>query len=303
MPVATQVVHLMGTVITLTITHRQPQPVLTEAVRRLKVYEHRFSANDETSELMAIAHQAGQRPVAVDPELFDLIRIGRDHSANTAEHLNIAIGPLVQTWRIGFNDARKPSDAEIQAALRLTDPAAITLDPRHLTVYLQRPGMTLDLGAIAKGYVADLLHDYFTTVGVTAGLINLGGNVVVFGPQRQHADQQWRIGIQDPGKPRGQNRLVIRVRDKSVVTSGIYERQLHAAGHTYHHVLDPVTGYPMPTEMASVTIISAQSITGELWTTRLFGQPVEAAMAQLRQTSGIDGIIITQTGQLYSTIL
>ncbi|MCT3030119.1 FAD:protein FMN transferase [Pediococcus parvulus] len=303
MPVATQVVHLMGTVITLTITHPHPQAVLAEAVRRLEIYEHRFSANDDTSELMAIAHQAGKRPVPVDPELFDLIRIGREHSAETAEHLNIAIGPLVQTWRIGFNDARKPSDAEIQAALRLTDPAAIKLDPQRLTVYLTQPGMTLDLGAIAKGYIADLLHTYFTAMGVTAGLINLGGNVVVFGPQVRHADQQWRIGIQDPEKPRGQNRLVINVRDKSVVTSGIYERQLHADGQTYHHVLDPVTGYPMPTEMASITIISAKSITGELWTTRLFGQSVTAAMALLHRTPGIEGIIITRTGQVYSSIL
>lgn len=303
MLVATQVVHLMGTVITLTITHPQPQAILAEAVRRLKVYEHRFSANDETSELMAIAHQAGKRPVAVDPELFDLIRIGREHSAETAEHLNIAIGPLVQTWRIGFDDARKPSDAEIQAALRLTDPTDIQLDPQHLTVYLRRAGMTLDLGAIAKGYIADLLHTYLTTVGVASGLINLGGNVVVFGPQPKHADQQWRIGIQDPAKPRGQNRLVVSVRDKSVVTSGIYERQLHADGQTYHHVLDPVTGYPMPTEIASVTIISAQSITGELWTTRLFGQSVTSSMALLRQTPGIEGIIITRTGQIYSSIL
>ena len=300
---ATRVVHLMGTVITLTITHPNPQPVLDEAVRRLQVYEHRFSANDDTSELMAITHQAGQRPVEVDPELFDLIRIGVQHSANTAEHLNIALGPVVQTWRIGFQDAHKPRDADIQAALKLTNPADIVLDAQHLTVYLKRPGMTLDLGAIAKGYIADLLHTYLAEAGVTAGLINLGGNVVVFGPQARHADQQWRIGIQDPRKPRGQNRLVLRVKDSSVVTSGIYERQLRVNGHTYHHVLDPQTGYPMPTEIASVTIISAKSITGELWTTKLFGQSVTAAMAEIRQAPGIEGVIITQDDKIYSSIL
>ncbi|RXI76554.1 FAD:protein FMN transferase [Levilactobacillus suantsaii] len=303
MPQATRVVHMMGTVITLTITHPNPDPILTEAVRRLAVYEHRFSANDDTSELMEIAHQAGKQPVQVDPELFDLIRIGQAHSAKTAEHLNIAIGPLVQTWRIGFDDARKPSDAEIQAALKLTDPQAIVLDPRHLTVYLKQSGMTLDLGAIAKGYIADLLHDYFVDLDVTAGLINLGGNVVVFGPQARHADNQWRIGIQDPQKPRGQNRLVLKVRDKSVVTSGIYERQLKTAGHTYHHVLDPQTGYPMPTDIASVTVISAKSITGELWTTKLFGQSVQDALALLQRTAGIEGVIITHEGQLYSSFL
>ncbi|WP_282802196.1 FAD:protein FMN transferase [Secundilactobacillus kimchicus] len=299
---ASRVLHLMGTVITIQIDAIEPSPILDEVERRLRSYEHRFSANSADSELMQVTHNAGVQPFVVDPELYRLIKIGQQASAVREDNLNIAIGPLVQTWRIGFNDAKVPTPAEIKTALALIDPANIRLDDAAHSVYLTKPGMAIDLGALAKGYFADLIRDYLGAQGVKTALINLGGNVVVMGPNVKHADGDWRVGLQDPVKPRGQFKLVLKLQNKSVVTSGIYERQLTADGHTYHHILDTRTGYPVDTDVVSLTIVSDSSLDGELWTTRLFGQPRNRIMAKVATMTGIDAIVITADGRLVTTL-
>ncbi|WP_083686862.1 FAD:protein FMN transferase [Jeotgalibaca sp. PTS2502] len=294
-------IHMMGTVIDLLIEHDNPDPIMADTIERLRVYEHRFSANRHDSELMAINHQAGQRPVVVHPQLYDLIKIGKYHSCADDSHLNIAIGPLIQTWRIGFQDAKVPSQAEIDELLRLTNPHHIILDDQEQTVFLKESGMKIDLGCLAKGYMADLLVDFLKTTGVTAALINLGGNVVGLGPVRQGQAEKWRIGIQDPQKNRNDYVTVLDIANQSVVTSGIYERSLKKDNQTYHHIFNPKTGYPTQTDVASLTIRSKQSIDGEIWTTRLYGHQSETIIDTLNQLDDIDGIVITQNGHvLYS---
>lgn len=294
-------IHMMGTVIDLLIEHDNPDPIMAEAIERLRVYEQRFSANRHDSELMAINHQAGQRSVVVHPQLYDLIKIGKYHSCADDSNLNIAIGPLIQTWRIGFQDAKVPSQAEIDELLRLTNPHHIILDDQEQTVFLKESGMKIDLGCLAKGYIADLLVDFLKTAGVTAALINLGGNIVGLGPVRQGQAEKWRIGIQDPQKNRNDYVTVLDIANQSVVTSGIYERSLKKDNQTYHHIFNPKTGYPTQTDVASLTIRSKQSVDGEIWTTRLYGHQSETIIDTLNQLDEIDGIVITQTGHvLYS---
>ncbi|MFD1465484.1 FAD:protein FMN transferase [Lapidilactobacillus mulanensis] len=301
MALTTRVVHLMGTKISLQIDHPDPEPLLDELVSRLEDYEHRFSANDPTSELMTITKQAGIAPVKVDPELYSLIRIGYDNSIIQASNLNIAIGPLVQTWRIGFKDVKLPTPQEITEALALTNPYQIELNDQEHTVYLAQPKMTIDLGSLAKGYFADLLADYLRNVDVRSALLDLGGNVYALGPMHDHEDGLWRIGIQDPTLPRGNYKKVVRIQNQSVVTSGIYERSLIVNGQKYHHILDTDTGYPVKTNVTSLTIISDKSLDGELWTTRLFGQPVEKIISTVDQLTNIEAIVITNQGEVWSS--
>ncbi|MFG5470133.1 FAD:protein FMN transferase [Enterococcus faecalis] len=296
-----QTIYLMGTVIDVFVDHEEPEKILEEVHQRLITYEQRFSANDSTSELMAVNQQAGQKPVSVHPELYQLIALGKKHSCDPASHLNVTIGPLVQTWRIGFKDARVPSEEEIKACLKKINPEKIHLNPLKQTVFLEEEGMKLDLGALAKGYIADLLIAYLKEVNVTSALINLGGNIVTLGPS-MHQNKKWRIGIRNPQESRETISLLVEVANQSVVTSGIYERSLTEAGRVYHHLLDPTTGYPLETEMASITIISDASVDGEIWTTRLFGYPIPEALEILNQLDGIEGVIITQDQQiLYSS--
>ena len=291
-------IHMMGTTITLAVTHSTPQKIINEMVAQLQIYEQRFSANDPRSELSEVNQNAGIQPVIVHPELYELIKIGKYHSLAQDSNLNIAIGPLVQTWRIGFDNARVPSKDEIHQLLKIINPHEIILDDVEQSVFLTQKGMAIDLGSLAKGYIADRLVDYLTSVNTKSALINLGGNLISFGPALKRSDRQWRIGIQNPVYSRGNTQIILKLQNKSVVTSGIYERNLEKNGETFHHIFDSKTGYPIETDMASLTIISDLSIDGEIWTTRLFGFPPEKIINILNQMKGIDGLVISSSGQV-----
>lgn len=292
-------VRLMGTIIDLTIEHNNPAPILEEAIQRLAMYEKRFSANDIHSELMGLNQKAGIESVTLHPELFELIRIGKEHSCAEMSHLNIAIGPLIQTWRIGFSDAKVPTDEEIQRLLTITDPNKIILDESNHSVFLTEKGMRIDLGCLAKGFIAELLITYLKAVGVKSALINLGGNLVTFGPSLKKTDSYWRVGIQNPVKIRNESLIVLKARNQSVVTSGVYERSLTKENQCYHHIFDPKTGYPMKTEVASLTIVSRNSCEGEIWTTRLFGKSPQEILAAVKNLTEIYAFVITNKGAIY----
>ena len=298
--------HLMGATITISLLPPSndsqekytAEQLLDDVFELLNIYNQRFSANDASSELMQVNQAAGKHPVPVDPELFELIQIGKEQSLLPGSHLNIAIGPLVQTWRIGFADARIPNNAEVAHALSLTDPQLIALDPVSCTVFLAKEGMKLDLGCLAKGYIADKIADYLKSQHVTSALINLGGNIKTIG-DNVLAGRPWQIGIQDPRQPRGTNLAVLPICNQSVVTSGTYERKLQVNGHTYHHILDRKTGYPVDTQLASITIISDNSLDGEIWTTRLYGEKPRQLLARVEQEKGIEALIVTTDNRVY----
>lgn len=298
--------HLMGATITISLlppsngeqVESHAEHLLDDVFELLNIYNQRFSANDATSELMQVNFAAGKHPVPVNPELFELIQIGKEQSLLPASHLNIAIGPVVQTWRIGFADARIPNNAEIAHALSLTDPQFIELDPLNCTVFLAKEGMMLDLGCLAKGYIADKIAEYLKSQHVTSALINLGGNIKTIGTNVV-AGRPWQIGIQDPQQPRGTNLAVLPICNQSVVTSGTYERKLQVNGQTYHHIIDRDTGYPIETQLASITIISDNSLDGEIWTTRLYGEKPHQLLARVEQEKHIEALIVTTDNCVY----
>jgi thiamine biosynthesis lipoprotein len=290
----------MGTTITVSICDPQADELLAHCFELLRSYEHRFSANDASSELMEVNHQAGIAPVQVHPDLFELIALGTLHSQAKNSHLNIAIGPLVQTWRIGFSNARRPAPEEIEQAILKIDPQQIQLDQENYTVFLKRPGMKIDLGALAKGYSADLIATYLRGKGIKDALIDLGGNILTVG-QHPVKQQPWRIGIQNPVEKRGNHLLVLSIKDKSVVTSGIYERHLEVDGQSFHHIFDSATGYPVETDLASITIISDRSVDGEIWTTRLFGDSSTSILNTIESLPGIETLLVSQSGKIAYT--
>ena len=297
---ASHSLRLMGASITLTIFHEDAQNLLLQSEQLLHLYKNRFSANDVDSELMEINLQAGKKAVQVHPELFELIELGKKHSIAANSHLNIAIGPLVQTWRIGFSDAKLPSEEEIQRLLKITNPEEIVLNDSNREVYLSKEGMRIDLGALAKGYIADKLKEFLVEQGVQSGIIDLGGNILTIG-ENPTFHRPWRIGIQNPALDRGEHVAVVEVSDASVVTSGIYERQLVVDGKTYHHIFDRTTGYPMETELASITIVAKKSVDCEIWTTRLFGQNPYDIIEEIEQQPGLEAFVITKNQKMMYT--
>ncbi|EAC5558611.1 FAD:protein FMN transferase, partial [Listeria monocytogenes] len=230
---------------------------------------------------------------------YQLIEIGKHHSCAPHSQLNIAIGPLVQAWRIGFEDARIVSETQVKELLALTDPQQIQLAAGK--VFLKKAGMRIDLGALAKGYIADKLRTLCQARGVAYGLINLGGNIVCFGPAPNHADGHWRIGIRDPKGGRADTLGILPIKDQTVVTSGIYERVLTTAEGTYHHLIDPQSGFSIECGYLSITIVAATSLLGEIWTSRLFGKPIPVVLQEIQQQPEIEGIIVTKENEVIAS--
>ena len=158
--------------------------------------------------------------------------------------------------------------------------------------------MEIDLGALAKGYIADYLIAQLKPICRSA-MINLGGNFLVYGPNPKRANGHWYVGIQDPKKKRHHHLGILEVANQSVVTSGIYERFFTLNDKRYHHILDARTGFPIESDMASITIVANDSLACEIWTSRLFGLEIHEALQILEQLPGVEGLIIDLSNQVY----
>lgn len=287
--------YALGTEINLTIYPPASEEMLEAGYELIQDYENKLTVNRFQSEVMAINYLAGDQPVVVSDISYKVIKKAVEISQMNLG-FNALIGPLVQLWHIGFNDASVPSDAAIQEALKCIDPTHVYLNDKTRAVFLSQPGMQLDLGAIAKGYIADAIADLWKQHDVKQGIIDLGGNLLLVGSSAR-SDGLWHIGIQNPEKERDIPLGFLTTPAKSIVTSGIYERFLKSGDHFYHHILDPKTGYPVATSLASVTIISDQSITGELWSTIAFYQGIENIKTRLPKN--IQAIFATQAKEIY----
>lgn len=161
--------------------------------------------------------------------------------------------------------------------------------------------MEIDLGALAKGYFADLIKEFFLSKGVQSGMINLGGNVLLVGDHPENPGGFWRVGVQDPEQHRNHLSGIIQFQDGSVVTSGIYERQFEYEDKSYHHIFDPQTGYPVESDIAGLTIVSKSSLVGEIYTSLYFNRSSNDLLNQLSSVVGIEAVVIRKDGQVLLT--
>ena len=267
--------HALGTSITLQIFGALDKSVINDSFTLIDHYEDLLTVNRDESEVMDVNHAAGKHPVQVSSGTYDLIKLAVEESRKNFG-FNALIGPVVKLWAIGFKDAHVPTDDQIKERMKLIDPFSVDLNDVDQTVFLKKSGMELDLGGIAKGWIADRIKDFWMAYGVHAGIINLGGNILLVGDSPKRASGQWSVGVQDPKEPRGNNIASVMVPQCSAVTSGTYERYLEVDGHKYHHLIDPRTGYPVETNLAGVTTFTKYSVEAEIECKRLFfaGKPV-----------------------------
>lgn len=284
---------LMGSPILLKLFSHNA-PLASRVFGLIKHDEDLFTVNRAQSQVMAINHAAGQHPVAVSAAVYQLIKCAKAASVPPGSAFNLAIGPLVKRWRIGFKGDSVPPADEIAALLDITRADEVILDDAAQSVFLTRQGMEIDLGAIAKGYIADRVRDLLQQEGVSEGLINLGGNVQTLDTPLGH----WSIGLKKPFSDADALVGAMDVTHKSVVTSGTYERYFELDGERYHHILDPRTGYPLNNELDSVTVISTDSLDGDIWTTLLFGAGVEQGCEMLKGRADIEAIFVTKAREV-----
>lgn len=292
---------LMGTYVTLRVYDEGKEDILEEGFAKVEELAGKVTTNEPGSEIDKVNESAGEEAVALSADVYPLIETAAEYSEVSNGGFDYTVGPITNLWRIGFDDARKPEKSEIDTVLPLVDYSKVELDATEQTIFLTEKGMALDLGAIAKGYIADELKVLFEEAGVTTAIIDLGGNVVVLGGSPTRKGEAWNIGIQDPLSERGETVGKTKQKNRSIVTSGIYERYLEVDGEIYHHLMNPKTGYPFDNEIAGVSIISDQSIDGDALSTVVFGLGLEEGLDYVDNREDIEAIFITKDKEIYTS--
>lgn len=230
-------------------------------------YDKLFNLYDDASDIARI-NAAGGEPVTVDPSTIDILTQALEVCSDAQGLFDITIGAVSTLW--DFTEGRRPSDEDIARALPHVNWRCAVIDQEAGTVRLTDPEAKIDLGGIAKGYVADRLCELLTqATSATGAVLSLGGNIALFG--KKPSGEAWETGIRDPNDPGGSSVVgTARVRSGSLVTSGLYERTFELDGVTYWHILDPRTGMPVQTDTTSVTVFCPSSTMADALSTTLF---------------------------------
>ena len=290
---------VLGTVCSIRIQDGGSDRALDAVFARLKEIDAEMSANSADSVIAAVNKAAGVSPVPAPDDLRYVISRALHYAKISGGAFDPTIGPVVKLWNIGMDGERVPGADEIKEALTLVDYRDVVLDNAAGTVFLRRPGMLLDLGAIAKGYAADEAELLLLKHRVKGAVIDLGGNVKVTG--KKPDGTKWRIGIQNPFDDRG-DRLGIATLEGgyTVVTSGVYERYFTGVnGEHYHHILGTRTGYPVQNGLVSVTIISKSSVDADGLSTTVFALGLQDGMALVESMPGIEAVFVDSDKRVY----
>ena len=306
----------LNTAVQITIYDSQDKALLDDCLALCDKYELVFSRTNEKSELYKLNHrkdtsdkdpnadgQTTPYPVSgtadtwhISEDLASLLSQGLSITRESDGAFDIAIAPLTSLWDFTAEDPKVPDDAAIQKALPLCSSDGVTIDGQDIT--LPSDDIQFDVGAIAKGYIADRMKDLLVKKGVKSAIINLGGNVLCIGSKPDGTP--FKVGIQKPFADRNDTEAVMDITGKSVVSSGIYERCFKQGGKLYHHILNPPTGYPYDNGLISVTIISDQSVDGDALSTTCFALGLEDGL-KFAEKKGVQAVFITEDYELHYT--
>ncbi|NLV91158.1 MAG: FAD:protein FMN transferase [Firmicutes bacterium] len=265
---------------------------------RISEIESLMSRTLASSEISLINHRAGDQPVSVSSDTFTVVTQALEYARLTKGAFDPTVGPLVEAWGISSDHPRVPSEEELSHLISLIDYQRIETDEQTQSVFLQERDMAIDLGGIAKGYAADEAVKVLRAQGIDSAYVNLGGNVWVVGAKPDGSP--WRIGVRNPFDESGATFVgVLSLVDTSVVTSGTYERYFISDGVKYHHILDPKTGYPAEGNLASVTIVSQNSMAADGLSTSIFILGKEQGQALVETLPGIEAVLVDNDSKVW----
>lgn len=287
---------VIGTIVSIQLNGTDDQAIIDGSFAILEGVDQWMSLTITDSLINDLNNQAGQGPYPVSEDAFYVIEKALAYSELSGGLFDVSMEPVIDLWGIGTEGAQVPNDQLLAEKLELVGYEKIQLDKEALTVELPE-GMSIDLGGIGKGYAADKIVEYLETEGVTSAIINLGGNIVALGSKAD--EQPFRVGVQNPFDSRNDYFGVVEVMDKTVVTSGIYERNFEEDGTLYHHILNPEDGYPMDNGVAGVTVITSKSIDADGLSTVLFLLGVEEGLALVNSLDGVECIFVDENRQVY----
>lgn len=276
------------------------QEILDGTFERCAFFQDTLSAQQEGTDIDRI-NKAGGEPVQVQPETADLISKALRYCEESGGLFDITIGAASLLW--DFKEGVVPDAQELAEAITHIDYTKVKVDGN--TVQLTDPQARLDVGGVAKGYIADSLIAYLQEQGVESGFVNLGGNVKTLGSKPDGSP--WSIGIQNPNggieEFNNPNDAIAKVDSvgTSVVTSGLYERVFEKDGTRYWHILDPKTGYPVETDLISATIVSDESIDGDGYTKQLFLGDTAAVERFFVEHPEFQGMTVDAQGAIWTS--
>ncbi len=237
-----------------------------------------YSAASDVSRINAAQ---GGEAVTIDIRTAEILQTALEVCEQSGGAFDITIAPVKDLWNFS-GEPVLPQAEDIERGLKSVGWQGVMLDMEHMQVTKQSGDTRIDLGGAAKGYAADRAADVLRAEGVTAAMLDFGGNVVVFGQNAKTEDGSWRIGLQKPFAPQGEYGQILTVRDKAIVTSGSYEQNFEQNGKLYHHILNPATGYPAENRFDSVSIVHPSSLTADCLSTACFvlGEEKGKALAE-----------------------
>ncbi len=281
------------TVITISVYDSEDYSILDSCFDLCSKYESLFSRTIPESDISKINNSKSQ--VKVSDETIDIINQSIEYSSLTQGKFDITIAPLMDLWGFNTDNSKVPDESGILETLEFVDYKNILINDNFIT--LTNEHASIDLGGIAKGYIADRLKEHLLSLGVNSALINLGGNIFMVGEKPDGSS--FNIGIQKPFADTNESILYIQGKDLSVVSSGIYERNFYENDILYHHILDTDTGYPGTNKLLSVTIISKNSTVGDALSTGCFALGLEKGMALIEDLEQIEAVFIDENYDIY----
>lgn len=285
------------TAVTITLYGDENKKYIAQAFELCEYYENLFSKSIPASDVSRINQtSASGIPAAVADDTFRLIQKSIEYSERSNGAFDITTGALSALWDFTGEHPAVPSESMISECLLTVDYRSVLLDVNNNTVMLTKPGTILDLGGIAKGFIADKLKEYLQSRGIRNGIINLGGNILLL--QDKPDGSPYSIGLQKPFGTGGETIATLQLTDKSIVSSGIYERYFYENDTLYHHILDTATGYPVTNDLLGVTIISDCSADGDALSTACFTLGTEDGLELVESLPRTEAVFITSDHQL-----
>lgn len=283
---------LLDTYVTITLYDCTDESILDECFDEIRKYESLLSRTISTSEVSMLNNREASE---VSSDTLELISKGLYYSELSNGKFDITIAPVSSLWK--FNEIEKviPDEAVLSEALSHVGYENLRIEGN--SVIFDDDSAKIDLGGIAKGYIADRIKEFLLSKGVTSALINLGGNTLCVGSKPDGS--AFKVGIQKPFGETNETILILSVDDLSIVSSGVYERYFEIDGKMYHHIINPQTGYCYDNGLLSTTIISEASVDGDALSTVVFAMGLDDGIKLINSIDGVYAIFITDEYEIY----
>ena len=285
---------LFDTVISVQILDPVDKSVIEGCEKLCKEYDAKFSKTNKDSEISRI-NKAKGKFVEVSDDTITLLKKGIYYGEMSDGLFDITIGSVSKLWDFHAEKPSVPSSKKVKSARSHVNYRNIMIVDNR--VKLTDRKASLDVGAIAKGYIADRIKEYLEKQDVKHAIINLGGNVLTLGTKTDGS--KYNIGIQRPFDESGKPITSVKIADKSVVTTGTYQRYFEKKGKFYHHILNPHTGFPCKNSLSSVTIITDSSLTADAMSTMCFLMGYEEGMKLVNLLDNVDAVFITNDNEIH----